>query len=472
MRRVLSVAVAAAATVGSATAQTTGSLSQQVREFIIIDGPVIALTDVRIIDGTGAPPRESQTIVIADGRIQQIGPNRSVDVPRGAQRLTLRGHTVIPGLVGMHNHTFYTTTSRSAQLSFSAPRLYLASGVTTIRTTGSSSPYSELNLKRDIDSGLSPGPRMHITGPYLQGAGTGGDMYHITGPEDARRVVAYWAEEGATWFKAYNQIGRAELGAAIEEAHNRGLKVTGHLCSVSFREAVALGIDNLEHGFFTNTDYDPDKPADTCPVDFRDALVEVDLDGPEVQATFSDMVGRGVAMTSTLAVYELFVPGRPPIDERMIQALADGPRQEYLRTREQLDMSGATSISRIFRKAMDYERAFVNAGGLLAAGVDPTGNGGALPGFGDQRNYELLIEAGFAPEEVIQIMSANGAKILGVDDELGTIEVGKIADLVVIDGNPVENPRDIRNVTIVFKDGLGYDSPRLIESVRGAVGIR
>ena len=474
MRRIMSVAMTVATvTIGSAAAQTTGSLSQQVREFIIIDGPVIALTDVRVIDGTGGPPREGQTIVIADGRIQQVGPSHSVDVPRGAQRLTLRGHTVIPGIVGMHNHTFYTTTGRSAQLSFSAPRLYLASGVTTIRTTGSSSPYAELNLKRDIDRGRAPGPRMHITGPYLQGSsGAGGDMYHITGPEDARRVVAYWAEEGATWFKAYNQIGRAELGAAIEEAHSRGLKVTGHLCSVSFREAVALGIDNIEHGFFTNTDYDPDKPDDTCPMDFRDALMEVDLDGPEVQATFRDMVGSGVAMTSTLAVYELFVPGRPPIDERMIRALADGPRQEYLRTREQLDISGTTSISRIFRKAMDYERAFVNAGGLLAAGVDPTGNGGALPGFGDQRNYELLIEAGFAPEEVIQIMSANGAKILGVDDELGTIEVGKIADLVIIDGNPVSNPRDIRNVTIVFKDGLGYDSPRLIESVRGVVGVR
>ncbi len=120
---------------------------------------------------------------------------------------------------------------------------------------------------------------------------------------------------------------------------------------------------------------------------------------------------------------------------------------------------------------MDFEVAFVRAGGLMGAGVDPTGNGGALPGFGDQRNYELLLEAGFSPVEAIQIMSANGARILGMDD-LGTIEPGKLADLVVIDGDPVGTPAEIRNVTIVFKDGVGYDSAKLIESVRGVVGIR
>ena len=117
-------------------------------------------------------------------------------------------------------------------------------------------------------------------------------------------------------------------------------------------------------------------------------------------------------------------------------------------------------------------RGFVRAGGLLGAGVDPTGMGGALPGYGDQRNYELLLEAGFAPVEAIQIMSANGARILGGYDRYGSIEPGKMADLVVIKGDPIKTPADIRNVTVVFKEGVGYDAPKLAESVKGLVGVR
>ena len=125
----------------------------------------------------------------------------------------------------------------------------------------------------------------------------------------------------------------------------------------------------------------------------------------------------------------------------------------------------------MFQKALEYEAAFVRAGGTLAAGVDPTGYGAALPGFGDQRNFELLREADFAPEEVIQIMSANGAKILDIYDEIGSIEIGKLAELVLLKGDLAANPAVIKNVTIVFKDGVGYNSPALLESIKGQVGI-
>ena len=455
------------------SAQTPAQLSREVRQYVAVDAPVVALTNVRVVDGTGAPPVEGQTIIIENGRIAAVGPAAQVKPPAGAHTMDLSGHTVIPGLVGMHNHTFYTTTARSVQLSYSAPRLYLASGVTTIRTTGAASPYAELNLKRAIEQGREPGPRMFVTGPYLNGPSGSTHMMQVNAPEDARRVVAYWAEEGASWFKAYAQISRAELKAAIEEAHRRGLKVTGHLCSVSFREAVALGIDNLEHGLFTNSDWDPSKQPDVCPAGMRGTLANVDVNSPEVQQTIREMVENGVAMTSTLAVYELAVPNRPPLEQRVLDAMSPETREEYLRTREQIARNAATSVMpQVFRKAQEFEVAFVRAGGLLGAGVDPTGIGGALPGFGDQRNYELLIEAGFTPVEAIQIMSLNGAKILGIDDELGSIAQGKRADLVVIRGNPVATPAEIRNVTIVFKDGIGYDSAKLIEAVKGQVGVR
>jgi imidazolonepropionase-like amidohydrolase len=455
------------------SAQTYASLSTDTREYVSVNEPVVALIGVRVIDGTGAEPRDGQTVLIENGRIAAVGTAASVRVPQGARTLDLSGHTVIPGLIGLHDHTFYTTRGRSVQLQHSAPRLYLGSGVTTIRTTGGTSPYHEINMKRAIESGATPGPRMHLTGPYLTGMGGGESMAQVSGPDEARRIVAYWAEEGVTWYKAYTAISRESLQAAIDEAHKRGLKFTGHLCSVSFREAVALGIDNLEHGFFTNSDYAADKRASECPNSMRSSLLEVDLEGPDVKRTIDEMVAKRVALTSTLAVYELSYPDRPPLEQRVLDALAPEAREEYMAVRTQTSERAAESTQpELFRRAQKFERMFAAAGGLLAAGVDPTGIGGALPGFGDQRNYELLIESGFSPVEAIQIMSLNGARVLGVDNELGSIESGKLADLVVIRGNPVANHGDIRNVTIVFKDGIGYDSLKLIEAVKGQVGVR
>jgi imidazolonepropionase-like amidohydrolase len=454
-------------------AQSFGTLSKDVQSYVAVSEPVVALTHVRVVDGTGAPPSENQTIVIQNGRIASVGPSATAKVPLGARTMDLTGHTVIPGLVGMHNHTFYTTRGRSVQLQFSAPRLYLGSGITTARTTGGTSPYHEINMKRGIDRGQIPGPRMHLTGPYLTGPGGAATMAQVGSVEEARRIVNYWADEGVTWFKAYTDISREALAAAIRAAHARGLKFTGHLCSVSFREAVALGIDNLEHGLFTNSDYVPNRTPDHCPSDMRDSLLRVSIDGPEVQRTISEMVKNRVAMSSTLAVYELSYPDRPPLEDRVLEALSPEAREEYLSARREMSARAAQStMPELFRRAQAFERAFVKAGGLLGSGVDPTGVGGALPGFGDQRNFELLIEAGFTPVEAIRIMTLNGATILGVDKALGSVTTGKLADLVVIRGNPVATPAEIRQMTIVFKDGVGYDSPRLIGVVKGLVGIR
>jgi imidazolonepropionase-like amidohydrolase len=454
-------------------AQTFASLSPDVRQYVVVPETTVALTNVRVVDGTGAAPAEGRTVVLQNGRIAGVFAASEAKIPATARTIDLTGHTLIPGLVGLHNHTFYTTRGRSVQLQFSAPRLYLGSGLTTIRTTGGTSPYHEINMKRGIDRGQIPGPRMHLTGPYLTGPGGAATMAQIGSPEEARRIVNYWADEGVTWFKAYTDISRETLGAAIKAAHARGLKFTGHLCSVSFREAVRLGIDNLEHGLFTNSDYVPNRTLDQCPSDMRDSLLKVAIDGPEVQQTIREMVGNKVALSSTLAVYELSYPDRPPLEDRVLEALAPEAREEYLSTRKETSARAAQStMPELFRKAQAFERAFVKAGGLLGAGVDPTGMGGALPGYGDQRNYELLIEAGFTPLEAIRIMTLNGATVLGVANQLGSIAAGKVADLVVIKGNPITTPGEIRNVTMVFKDGVGYDSPKLLASVKGVVGVR
>jgi imidazolonepropionase-like amidohydrolase len=469
MKRALTLLVLAGLVVGPpAYAQ---DLSPAVRRYVSVDGNEIALTHVRVIDGTGAPAREDQTVLIRDGRIVEVGPAGAVRMSTDAEVLDLSGHTVIPGLVGLHDHSYYTTSSRAVQMDYSGPRLYLAAGVTTIRTTGSQQPYAEINLKRAIEAGEVPGPRMFVTGPYLTGEHGSMSMAQLNGPDDARRVVRYWAEEGVDWFKAYTWISREELAAAIDEAHKHGVKVTAHLCSVSFREAVAAGIDNIEHGLLTNSDYDATREADACSSNLMASVAELDMMSDDVQATFREMNEAGVAMTSTPVVFEMFVPGRTTMDDRTRAALAPEVVAEVEAAAARIEAQGGIP-EELFQQALRYEYAFVQSGGLLAAGVDPTGYGLALPGYGDQRNFEILLETDFTPEEVVQIISANGAKVLGIYDEVGSIEAGKAADLVVLEGNPVAVPSDIRNVRLVFKQGVGYDAAKLTEAVAGQVGIR
>jgi imidazolonepropionase-like amidohydrolase len=386
----------------------------------------------------------------------------------------------------MHDHLYYTD-SYSVQIAggrigepglfvadipYTAPRLYLAAGVTTMRTTGSLEPYTDLKVKSRIDANLMPGPSIDATAPYLEGAPTRfAQMHELTGPDDAKRMVDYWAAEGMTSFKAYMNITREELGVAIQQAHAHKLKLTGHLCSVTWREAIALGIDNLEHGpVFADTEFVMDKKADVCPTGGSTSWLKQDINGAAVQELIRDLVSHHVAVTSTLPVFESGVPGRPKLQQRTLDAMAAESAQSYLtmRARVALD-SPATAL---MRKEMDFEAAFVKAGGLLLAGPDPTGNGGVLPGFGDQREVELLVEAGFTPVEAIQIATENGALYLGRQDQIGTLAPGKQADLVLIKGDPSRKIDEIENVETVFKAGIGYDSKKLIESVRGQVGIR
>ncbi len=452
-----------------ALAQSASELSPNVLELVRVRATVFVLANVRVVDGTGAPPQTDQAIVVERGRITAIGATDQVTVPSGADVLDRAGHTVIPGLVGMHDHTDYAGARARLTLSFSAPRMYLASGVTTIRTAGSLSPYTEINLKKAIDVGEMVGPRMHIAGPRLS---EGLQNYAPSSPEDARRMVRYWAQEGATWIKAHARISREHLKAAIDEAHRQGIKFTGHLCSVTYGEAVDLGIDGLEHGLFVASDFAPAKQPDICPPSQRASIASVDIESEEVKSLIQRMVDNNVALTSTLSVIEQLVPGRP-VEDRVLEIMAPEVRQAFLERHRVLQESAAESLMpKVWARGLAFEKAFADAGGLLAAGVDPTGNGGAIPGFGDQRNFELLIEAGFDPVQAIEIMTANGARILGEYDRLGSVSVGKRADMVVLRGDPVARPADIRNVTIVFKDGVGYDAPKILDSVKGIVGVR
>jgi len=455
------------------------------QQVVRVEAPLVALTHVRLIDGTGAAPVEDQTIVLSEGKIQSLGPSTTAKVPTGARTIDLSGYSILPGLVGMHDHMFFPmggSPPMYSNMGSSFPRLYLALGVTTIRTTGSVAPYADLEIKRLIDSGKIIGPNIHVTAPYLEGRGSFTPVMHeLTGPEDARKMVNYWADLGATSFKAYMNITRDELRAVIEEAHKRNLKVTGHLCSIGFREAAELGIDNLEHGLMVDSEFVTDKKTDQCPPGsaVSNSLRQLDLNGAAAKDTIQTLVSKNVAITSTLPVFE--AAGAPLaqtgigaasaiLNPRVFSVMSVDARVRYLQARARV--SSETNYVALLKKVMEFERMFVQAGGLLIAGLDPTGNGGVVAGFGDLREVELLVEAGFTPVEAIKIASLNGAKFLGEDARIGSVAIGKQADLMVVKGNPAANISDIEKVEMVFKDGVGYDSQKLIDSVQGLVGIR
>jgi hypothetical protein len=473
-----------------------------VQAYVKFGGPLVILTHVRVIDGTGAPAQEDRTVTILNGKIESIagpGDHQKLFAPGMGQNqkeavenlkrsvIDMTGRTVLPGLVGMHDHMYYIARPNMdaaghsepplmvPQMTFSSPRLYLAAGVTTMRTTGSVEPYVDLNVKSLIDAGGMIGPHMDVTGPYLEGSGSAFiQMHPLKDAADAQRTVAYWADMGATSFKAYMNITRAELGAAIVEAHKRGLKLTGHLCSVTYPEAIALGIDDLEHGFFVNTQLDPGKQPDVCPRTSGDpTLLAMTPDSPEADKLIKLMVDHHVALTSTLPVFEQRVPGHSPLNPRAMAVLTVEAREAYLFARNltnQAPRERYADAAKEYQNDLGLERKFVAAGGLLIAGPDPTGNGGVIPGFGDQREVELLVEAGFKPEEAIRIATLNGATYLGLADRIGSIAPGKNADLVVVKGDPSKAIADVENVEIVFKDGIGYDAPKLLESVKGRYG--
>lgn len=446
--------------------------SNQVRNFIKVDAPVVALTNVRVIDGTGAPAKANQTVVLREGNIADMGDSATVKAPEGAMVIDLTGRSVIPGLVMVHEHLYYPTGPQVyGQLGQSFIRLYLAGGVTTMRTGGNVNGFMDLNLKRLIDAGQQPGPAIDATAPYLNGPNPFLQMRALTDAEDARRQVNYWADMGATSFKAYMHITKAALGAAIEEAHKRRMKVTGHLCSVTYSEAADLGIDNLEHGFLASTDFLPDKQPDTCPGQGRgqQTIAALDSNAEPFKALVKKLVDRRVALTSTLTVFETFTPGRPlpPGLDVLVPQLKEQFEQGHARAAK----NQSSLYIKLFPKAMALELAFSRAGGLLIAGTDPTGSGGVVPGYSNHRQIELLAEAGFSPLEAISIGTLNGAKYLARDARVGSIAVGKQADLVVVNGDPSTTISDIRNVETVFKQGVGFDPAKLVESVKGRVGL-
>lgn len=442
------------------------NLSEAVRRYIMHDENVIALVGVSVIDGSGAPVRRDQTVILRDGLIESVSPAATTTVPDSAKALPMQGRTIIPGIVGTHNHTHMPG---NVILQYTAPRLYLASGVTTIQTTGSAAPYVEMNLARAIERGLEPGPEIIHTGPYMTGP-DGNWVMTIPGSEkEIRHFVDHWADQGVTWFKAYRHIRPKVLAILIDAAHARDARVTGHLCSVTYEEAALMGIDAIEHGFLSSQDHASDRTPGVCSGD-RTYRSTLDITGTEVRRIHRILIERGVALSTTPAIFEAQSPLRPGADERTLAAMSPEFVRRYEHQRRRMKTRGEDWYFKAgwLERALAYDLAFFRAGGLLTAGPDSGLHN--LPGFGDQRNFELFVEAGFEPEEAVKVMTSNGAQLLDRSD-IGRIAPGMRANIVVLEGDLAEDSAIIRNTVLVFKDGLAYDPRRLLNDVQGQVGI-
>ena len=447
----------------------------QVREFILDSARITAFVNVKIIDGTGSPSQDHQTIIIKDGIITKIGKTQDIPIPQNAKIIECSGKMIIPGLVMMHEHLFYTmfldTYFNLAEMPFSFPRMYLAGGSTTIRTAGSIEPQTDLAIKRMISEGKLIGPDIDVTAPYIERPGFDiPSLSTIRDETEAGTSVNFWADKGCTSFKMYMHITADDLATVVREAHKRNLKVTGHLCTLSYRKAASLGIDNLEHGFYASTDFDPNKIEGTFDyLAAQQGLQNLPVESDKMRDLINYLIQHHVALTSTLPVFEPYTDREPILgggEEALLPEV-----KAYVKSRWQNAQHKDSLSLKLFKKELVWEKQFYDAGGLLLAGTDPTGSGRTIAGYGSRREVELLAEAGFSAPQAIKIASLNGAIYLGRQKNIGSVEVGKRADLVLLSGDLEKSISDIRNIEIVFKNGIGFDSKKILQSIKSRVGL-
>jgi imidazolonepropionase-like amidohydrolase len=425
----------------------------------------IALTHVALIDGSQRPPVHDATIIVRAGRIDAVGPSKDISVPPGARTLNLRGAFVIPGFVDTHYHVttaamrYHRTSAGALDSSYDRAlaerllRVALAFGITAIRDPGASPIQAAITLREDIARGTVLGPRMRTAGTILKGWDT---------PDSVIRAsVRAQAAAGVDYIKVYSSFSPHQVSVAVDEAHRHRLDVIGHLQRTSWTEAARAGVDFIAHGAPWHESYlaASNRQAFTATNDMRQRIAwyeGVDLAGPAMDTLLNELTTRGVSVDPTLVAYHTKFWWRDSVYQRDPDvALVPEEVQNW----KILGMPTAgwsdddfDRVQRGWARQLDFVRLMHNRGVLLTAGSD-LASPWVIPGVGYHQELALLVSAGLSPSEVLRIATRNGARSLGLDAEVGTIEPGKRADLVVLQGDPGAAIANTRRIAWVMHGG-------------------
>jgi imidazolonepropionase-like amidohydrolase len=411
----------------------------------------IALVGGTLIDGTGHEPIPDSVVVIEKGRIVDAGPKSRVKIPGGAQKIDARGKTILPGLWDMHAHF--------EQVEWGP--IYLAAGATTVRDCGNE--FEFISAVRDaVVNGRGLGPRLLMagivdgTGPLALG------VARVDTPEEARAWTDKYHDAGFQQMKIYSSVKLEEVKDVAEEAHRLGMTVTGHVPEgLNAYQVIEAGQDQINHISYIADIMTPPLPEGASRLDRANAAANIDLKSPEAQKAIAFLVQHGTVVDPTVALFEFFTassaklpasiePGVTHVAPELQAILAEaGPPTAHTELQE-----------KIVQKDLAIIGALHHAGVPIVAGTDQT-----VPGYSLYREIELYAQAGFTPMEAIQAATIVPARVMGLDKELGTVEAGKRADVVILDANPLESIHNIRKVEFVITNGVMYNCAELWRSV-------
>src|SRR3954470_17502142 len=412
-----------------ATRDRIADLEGITRRMPLLNSGTYAMTGATIVDGTGRAATPDGVILVRDGRIADVGPRSAVTIPSGVPSVAVDGKTIVPGLWDMHTHV--------TQIEW-APA-YLAAGVTTVRDMGNEFEFL-VPLRDALAAGRVLGPRIVAAGLIDGGGPNAFGVYYAATPAEATQAVAKYHDAGFQQIKIYSLVTPPIVEAICREAHRLGMTVTGHVPSgMTIEQAAAAGMDQIAH-LPIRGEADSDEVKKTIAF-LRDRKTVVDP-----TQSWNELLGH--AAGTPIAAFQ---PGvakiPPPLNRVFSNAGAAG-------------IDAATARARLER-GLRIVKALHDAGVPIVAGTDE-----GIPGHSVHREIELYVEAGLTPMAALQAATIVSARAMKMDAELGTIERGKRADMVVLNANPLESIRNIRSVRWTISDGRVYDAPALWQSVR------
>ncbi len=436
---------------------------------------IVAIRGATVIDGTGAAPQADRTVIIRNDRIAAVGEARATPIPRGARVIEGKGLYIVPGFIDTHAHysvgpvsidrsktpaTLHMTYDHAA--SIASLRTLLGFGITTIRNPAGPTLQS-LALRDSVRLGFMRGPRIFTAGEVLDFTTAEGLVTTVGSAEDVRAEVARQAAMGVDYVKLYALLRPELIRAGIDEAHKHGVRAIGHLYLTSWTQAANAGMDGFVHITPGTAQLLPASQREAFMKRFRGTqfMLEwfnfLDLASPEISEMTSAMLAHHVSVDPTLVIFEAMAWG----DSTRITAgpdlryapasMLDGWRKNFTLT------TGWTpddydEARRAWPKALAFTKHLYDAGILLTAGTD-MGNPWTVPGVSFHRELELLVQAGISPLAVLSIATRNGAQSLGILSDVGTVTVGKRADLVALEADPSRDIRNTRRIAWVMHNG-------------------